>query len=180
MKTAIEIDRRERPVLVARAAQGIEDDAGEERRADEVGDVEDDDVPARPRADGFREEGERDRDRGESRRKDQDRREDRRQREVGALMLLPLGPDEVHDRDEREEDAERQPLVVGDLLGPADQGHARNGQPDDCKLERGRSRAQPTDRALGTAPHRTDRARARKRPYPHFGDKTGLLDPSNE
>jgi hypothetical protein len=95
-------------------------------------------------------------------------------------MLLPLGPDEVHDRDEREEDAERDPLVVGDLLGPADQGHTRDGQPDDSNSSAAAAGLSPP--IVRSEPLRIElivpeRGSAR---IPISGDKTGLLDPSNE
>jgi hypothetical protein len=85
---------------------------------------------------------------------------------VRSLVLLSLGADEVHGRDDRQEEDERDPLVLGDLRRPAHEHGAGHGQPDDRELEGRRSRAEATGGALGGLPYRSpDRAPGSLRPH---------------
>lgn len=125
----------ERPRRVARAPHSVEARAREQGGPDEVGDVEDRDVPARPRANRLRDEGDEDRQRREGGRQEERRGEDGCQREMRALVLLPLGADEMHRRNDRDEDREGTPIVRLGFRGERVKGKAGQGQPDDGELE---------------------------------------------
>jgi hypothetical protein len=158
------------------------DRSREHRRAHEVGDVEDDDVPARSGAKGFRDESDRNRDRRKRRRQDEDGGEDRREGEVRALVLLTFGPHQVHGGDDREEHREGEPLVAGDLLRPPCECDPDDHQPDDDELDRsGRGAQAPIPLSHGR-PASLERmvAETATPRIPSSGDEAGGLDPSNE
>ena len=160
------------PRRVARAPHSVEARAREQGGPDEVGDVEDRDVPARPRANRLRDEGDEDRQRGERGRQEERRGEDRCQREMRALVLLPLGADEMHRRNDRDEDGEGTPVVRLGFRGERVKGKAGQGQPDDGELEGRRSRIQAgEDGIVASEPHsaQIDRAGALKPPNPPNG-----------
>jgi len=62
---------------------------------------------------------------------------------VRSLVLLPLGADEVHRRDDRHQNGEDQPVLLGDFGGDRCEGEAGHRQPDDGELEGRRSRIEP-------------------------------------
>ena len=100
------------------------------------------------------------------------RGEDRCQREMRALMLLPLGADEMHRRNDRDEDGEGTPVVRLGFQGERVKGKAGQGQPDDRELEGRRSRIQAgEDGIVASGPHdaQIDRAGALKPPNPPNG-----------
>jgi hypothetical protein len=69
-------------------------------------------------------------------------------------MLLPLGADEVHRRDDRHEDGEGQPVVPGDLGRDRREGEAGHRQPDNGELEGRRSRIEPGEKwVVSRRPH---------------------------
>ncbi len=120
----------------------------------------------------LRDEGDEDRQRGEGGRQEERRGEDRCQREMRALVLLPLGADEMHRRNDRDEDGEGTPVVRLGFRGERVKGKAGQGQPDDGELEGRRSRIQAgEDGIVASGPHdaQMDRAGALKPPNPPNG-----------
>ena len=99
--------------------------------------------------------------------------------QVRALMLLPLGPDQMHDGDDREQHGEGEPLVARDLLRPAGQSDTRDRQPDDDELDRRRRAAQPSARLLVGAAHDLEQmvAERERTVSPDRGTKRGFLIP---
>jgi len=61
---------------------------------------------------------------------------------VRALVLLPLGADQVHRGDDRHEDPEGAPVAVLDLYGERQERKGGKREPDDAELEGRRSRVE--------------------------------------
>jgi len=98
-------------------------------------------------------------------------------------MLLTLRADEMHRRDDRDEDREGAPIPVLDLRRKGHEREAGQRQPDDGELEGRRSRTEPgNDRIVTSGPHdATWIVRDGSWPrIPRTGDATAELDPSNE
>lgn len=155
--------RAERPSRGPAGRDRVEHRPRDERRGDEVADVERDDVPVGPRPQPFGHEGERDRGDRRCRRKDEHGGEDGREREVRALVPGSVGSQEMCRDDGGDEHAEGDSVAPLDVDREGEPGQESHRRQAERELEPCRRPAEAARGWMVIAPHVTPRTESSAR-----------------